>query len=67
MIALSELGSGGWGLAAGTLWHRLAAALLCGVLARTVLLTRRALERRWRKPTSTEGAEGVAEKTNTAA
>lgn len=62
MIALSEIGAGGWGLAYQTLWQRLGAALLCGVLARTILLGRRALERRWRKrkAAAEEPGEGAA-------
>jgi hypothetical protein len=49
MIALAEIGSGGWYLATQTAPARLAAALACGVAARAMLLGRRRIEQRIRE------------------
>ena len=56
MIALSEIGSGGWYVATETLWQRLAAALACGAAARSILILRRRLDRRLRRAPRTEPA-----------
>jgi hypothetical protein len=56
MIALSEIGSGGWYVATETLWQRLAAALVCGAATRSILLVRRRLDRRLRRPAAVEPA-----------
>jgi hypothetical protein len=47
MLALAEIGAGGWSLATSIFLERLTAALICGVLARLIVRLRRGIERRW--------------------